>query len=97
MQEAQAAPLAADLQPQKILIFVRTATSSSSVPVYIAPSAHLKDLAELLRHIFHVDPTRHTFALEDTPLHHNTTLHSQGVHERTVVTLRQTHDSMEEQ
>ena len=56
MQEAHAAPLAADHQPQQMLIFVRTATSSSSVPLYIAPSAHFKDLAELLRQSLHDDP-----------------------------------------
>ena len=52
MQEAEATQPAANPQRPATLIFNRPAAFSNSIPVYLAPKAHLLDLQERLRSIY---------------------------------------------
>ena len=66
MQEAEATQPAANPQRPATLIFNRPAAFSNSIPVYLAPKAHLLDLQERLRSIYF--PSRIVSSLFIPPL-----------------------------
>ena len=80
MQEAE--PWASD--STTIMLFVRRATSSDTLPVYIGANASVDELEAQLQ-TYHINASKYVLLFGGAPLRRDATLAAQGIHARSVI------------